>query len=65
MQQFKISEIRTQGRMTVEEIQAQMTKYDGKAAPCDRKYRGYEPVDVPKVDLVTFLADLKDILKGT
>ena len=61
---IKASSIKTQGRMTVEEIQAAMADFEGKAAPCDHKYKPYTKVDVPKVNLVEFLNDLMYVLKA-
>lgn len=63
-QTFKPSEIKTQGRLTVQEIQAAIEAYDGKAAPCDHKYKPYTRVDVPKVNLYEFISDLRDVLKA-
>ena len=63
-QQIKESDIKMQGRMTVEEIQAAMEAYDGKSAPCDHKYKSYTRVEVPKINLYEFLSDLKDILNA-
>ena len=61
---FKPEDIKTQGRMTVEEIQAAILAYEGKAAPCDHKYKEYTHVEVPKVNLFEFISDLRDILKN-
>lgn len=62
--EIKKSDIKMQGRMTVEEILNKMESYDGKAAPCDHKYKTYEGVDTPKVDIMEFLSDLRDLLKA-
>ena len=62
--QFKESDIKMQGRLTVDEIKAAIDAYEGKAAPCDHKYKPYTHVDVPKVNLYEFISDLRDVLKA-
>lgn len=61
---FKADEIKTQGRLTVDEIKALIESYEGKAAPCDHKYKPYTPIDAPKVNLYEFISDLRDVLKA-
>ena len=61
---FKPEDIKTQGRLTAEEIKALIDAYEGKAAPCDHKYKPYTPIDVPKVNLYEFISDLRDVLKA-
>lgn len=61
---IKASDIKMQGRITVEEIKAAIDSYEGKAAPCDHKYKPYTHIEVPKVNLFEFISDLRDVLKN-
>lgn len=64
MQIIKVKSIPTQGRMSVDEIQTAMAEFDGKSAPCDRKYTRYQPVKTDPINLLEFVTDLKYILEA-